>query len=69
MMGAADVAKAHFGDAIDVVEYKYTQKENIARCKAMGVKNLPCIYLNGQLRFSSLIPNRDELQRAIEALL
>ena len=69
MMGAADVAKAHFGDAIDVVEYKYTQKENIARCTAMGVKNLPCIYLNGQLRFSSLIPNRDELQRAIEALL
>ncbi|MCE5342731.1 MAG: uroporphyrinogen decarboxylase [Eubacteriales bacterium] len=69
MMGAANVAKAHFGPAIDVVEYKYTLKENIARCKAMGVKNLPCIYINGQLRYSSLIPSRDELQQAIEALL
>ena len=69
MMEAANVAKAHFGDAIDVVEYKYTRKENIARCKAMGVKNLPSIYLNGALRFSSLIPSREALEQAIEALL
>lgn len=69
MMEAANVAKAHFGDAIDLVEYKFTMKENIARCKAMGVKNLPSIYINGQLRFSSLIPSREALQQAIEAQL
>lgn len=69
MMEAANVAKAHFGAAIDVVEYKYTQKENIARCKAMGVKNLPSIYLSGKLAFSSLIPSREELQQAVEKLL
>jgi len=69
MMGAVNVAKAHFGSAIDVIEYKFTIKENIARCKEMGVKNLPCIYLNGKLRFSSLIPNKDELQQAIEAVI
>ncbi len=67
MMGAAAEAKARFGDRIDIVEYKYTLKENIARCKAMGVKNLPSIYINGQLAFSSLIPSREELDRAIEA--
>ena len=67
MMEAANVAKAHFGDTVDVVEYKFTRKENIARCKAMGVKNLPSIYINGELRFSSLIPNREALQHAIEA--
>lgn len=69
MMGAANVAKAHFGDAIDMVEYKFTLKENIARCVKMGVKNLPCIYINGQLKFSSIIPSKEELEAAIQAVL
>ena len=69
MMAAADIAKEHFGDAIDLVEYKFTQKENIARCMKMGVKNLPSIYINGALKFSSIIPSREELQTAIEAVL
>ncbi len=69
MMGAAETAKEHFGDQIDLVEYKFTIKENIARCIKMGVKNLPSIYINGELKFSSIIPNREELQGAIEAVL
>jgi uroporphyrinogen decarboxylase len=67
MMAAADIAKAHFGEAIDLFEYKFTEKVNIARCIKMGVKNLPSIYINGKLAFSSLIPSREELQTAIEA--
>lgn len=69
MMGAANVAKEHFGDAIDMVEYKFTKKENIARCVKMGVTNLPCIYINGKLKFSSIIPSKDELQTAIETAI
>lgn len=69
MMGAANVAKEHFGDAIDVVEYKFTKKENIARCKKMGVKNLPSIYVNGELKFSSIIPSKEELEAAIQEAL
>ena len=69
MMGAANEAKAHFGDAIDMVEYKYTIKENIARCKKMGVPNLPSMYINGELKYRSIIPSREELQAAIEAVL
>ena len=64
MLGAAAAAKEHFGDAVDMVEYKYTVKENIARCKAMGVQKLPSIYINGKLCFSSLIPSREELEKA-----
>ena len=45
MMGAANEAKVRFGDAIDMVEYKFTVKENIARCKKMGVAHLPSIFL------------------------
>lgn len=69
MMGAATDAKEHFGDAIDVVEYKYTEKESIARCKKMGVGKLPSMYLNGELAYSSIIPSREELYSKIEALL
>nr|MDD6336447.1 uroporphyrinogen decarboxylase family protein [bacterium] len=69
MMGAATTAKQHFGDAIDLVEYKFTEKQNIARCKKMGVPNLPSMYINGKLTFRSIIPSREELQQAIEAAL
>lgn len=65
MMGAAQKGKEHFGTGIDLVEYKFTEKENIARCKKMGVKNLPSIYINGKLAFSSIIPSREELFEAI----
>jgi len=69
MLGAALKGKEHFGNAIDLVEYKFTEKENIARCKKMGVKNLPSIYINGQLKFSSIIPSREELFAAIEQVM
>lgn len=69
MLGAAVVAKETFGDAIDMVEYKFTIKENIARCKKMGVKNLPSIYINGELKFASIIPSKEELEAAIRAVM
>lgn len=69
MMGAANVAKETFGDAIDMVEYKYTIKENIARCKKMGVTNLPSIYINGKLKFSSIVPSKEELDEAIKEVM
>jgi len=69
MWAAVRDAKAHFGDAIDIVEYKYTERENIARCKKMGVTNLPSLYINGELKYKSLIPERDELFAVIQDLL
>ena len=69
MMGAATAAKEEYGDKIDMIEYKFTKKENIARCKKMGVKNLPSIYINGELKFSSIVPSREELNAAIDAAI
>jgi len=69
MMGAAVAAKEHFGDKIDMIEYKFIEKENIARFKKMGVTNLPAIYINGKLKFSSIIPNKEELHKAVEEAL
>ncbi|MEI6578480.1 MAG: uroporphyrinogen decarboxylase family protein [Eubacteriales bacterium] len=69
MMGAANVIKDQYGDKIDLVEYKFTEKENIARCKKMGIAHLPSIYVNGQLKFSSIIPNKNEFTEVIEDAL
>jgi uroporphyrinogen decarboxylase len=65
MMDAANVAKRYFGDRIDLVEYKFTTKENIARAKKMGVPNLPSMYINGVLKFRSIIPSKSELNSSI----
>ncbi len=69
MMSAANEAKEAFGDSIDVVEYKFTLKENIARCVKMGVANLPSIYINGKLKFSSIVPSKEELDNAIKDVM
>ena len=61
MLAAAMQAKDEFGDAVDVIEYKYTVREDVARTKKMGVKKLPSIYINGEVKWSSIIPSRQEL--------
>lgn len=67
MFQSAMDARRDFGEGIDVVEYKATSKENIARMQKMGITQLPCIYINGELRFSSIIPGREALNREIAA--
>lgn len=65
MMAAANGAKERFGDSIDLIEYPITVKENIARVVKMGIKNLPCIFVNGELKYSSIIPSSKELDDTI----
>lgn len=69
MWASACDAKEAYGDKIDVVEYKYTTREGIARCKKMGVKNLPSLYINGKLYYASIIPSREEFFAEIDKLL
>jgi len=62
---AAERAVEELGDAVRMVEYKITTPENIARMQKMGLKNLPSMLINGELRFSSIIPGNSELIAAI----
>lgn len=66
MFQSALDARREYGDGIDVVEYKATNLENIVRAQKVGVTQLPSIYINGELKFSSIIPSREALNRAIE---
>lgn len=60
-------AKKEFGEGIDVVEYKATSLENIVRAQKMGVKQLPSIYINGELAYESIIPSREALTERIRS--
>ena len=66
MVGAVAAAKRELGDKMEYVEYKILEPENIARVMKLGLKNLPAIVINGQLKFSSIIPSKKELIAAIE---
>ena len=69
MLAAATRAADALPGKMDLVEYKITRPENIARLMRMGVKNLPAILINGELKFSSLIPGQHELLAAIQPYL
>jgi uroporphyrinogen decarboxylase len=66
MFGSAKRAAERYPGEVDLIEYKITRPENLTRVKKMGVKNLPSIYINGKLKFSSIIPNNRELVEEIE---
>ncbi len=64
MLGAAQRAVAQIraqGAELDLVEYKFTRPENVARVVKMGIQKLPSLYVNGQLKYSSVIPSNREL--------
>jgi uroporphyrinogen decarboxylase len=69
MLDAAVRAAQVLNNEVEMVEYKITKPENIARMMKMGIKNLPCILINGELRFSSLIPSQRDLIDAIKEYL
>lgn len=69
MLGAAQEAAQHFGDRIDMVEYKMTTRENIARAGKMELSSIPSICVNGRLKFASIIPPRRDLFAEIEKVL
>jgi len=69
MKAAADQMAEQFGTKVEIVEHKITQPENIARLGKLGVANLPTIVINGAPRFVSVIPNREELARAVSEVV
>jgi len=69
MMNMANDVKAFFKEKIDMVEYKFIYKENIARAKKMQLSHLPALLLNGKLEYSSIIPNKEELIEKIKKLI
>ncbi len=66
MLNAAQRAVSEMGGQAVLTEYKFTKAENVARVMKMGVKNLPSLYINGELKYSSIIPSNRELLEEIK---
>ena len=69
MLATALDAKAKFGDKIELIEHRFIRRESVARAKKLHVEHLPCILINGQVRWSSIIPNKEELINEIKRVL
>lgn len=69
MWAVALDAQNEFGDKIEVIEIRYNTPENIARIQKMGVAQLPSLYINGELKYSSIIPSQEELFKEVEKCL
>jgi len=53
-------------DYADYRVYKYNNREDIARTRKMGLTNLPTMCINGQPKYVSIIPSKQELICAIQ---
>jgi len=69
MLAAAQEVANELGDRVEMVEYKFTVPENIARIHKLGITNLPSILINGVLKYSSIIPSHRELLAAVSEYL
>jgi uroporphyrinogen decarboxylase len=47
-------------------EHKLSEKEALAMMKALNVKQLPSIVIDGEIVFESVVPNREQLLNAIK---
>ncbi len=69
MLATALDAKTEFGDRIELIEHRFIKRESVARAKKLHVEHLPCILINGQVKWSSIIPNKEELMNEIKRVL
>jgi uroporphyrinogen decarboxylase len=61
MTKVATLAAQQLNGKVDMVEHKITEPENVSRVMQLGITNLPAILINGELKYSSIIPSLPEL--------
>ncbi|MEG0156686.1 MAG: thioredoxin family protein, partial [Anaerovoracaceae bacterium] len=67
MLAAVEDAFDEMKDIAEYRVYKYFIKEDIARTAKMGIANLPTMCINGEQKYISIIPSREELIEAVRA--
>jgi uroporphyrinogen decarboxylase len=69
MLGAAQRVTNEMAGQVEMIEYKFTKRENVARVIRMGIANLPSILINGELKYSSIIPSNEEFIAEVKKFL
>ena len=65
MLKLVEDAHDKFKDFAEYIEYKLTVKGTIPRVKKMGLKNLPAICVDGDIKWVSIIPSEEEFLNVI----
>lgn len=68
-MAVANNAAAKFGDKVKVVERSIMDKESLAFMAKVGLKNVPAICINGEVKHISLLPTVEDLQEEIATFM
>ncbi len=66
MLAAGQSAMDVLGDAVDFKEYRYNRPDDIARIRKQGIECLPSLYINGEMKYPSIIPGTEELVAVIK---
>jgi len=65
MMEAVKEACAEFGDKVVYKEHKVKFKESVVCMLKLGVKNIPTICIDGEIKYVSIIPDVEVLKKSI----
>jgi MtaA/CmuA family methyltransferase len=65
VMEAVRSAAQPFGDRVKVLEHKIKQKESVVCMLELGVKNIPTIVIDGQIKYVSIIPEVEVLRSTL----
>lgn len=66
VMEAVKTAVEPFGDRVQYVEHKIKEKASVACMLKLGVKNIPTIVIDGQIKYVSIIPDVEGLKQSIQ---
>ena len=66
MVGAVNKAASHLSKPVQVKEHRISSREGLAAMNKLGVKNIPTICIDGEIAFSSMIPDQKSLITRIE---
>ena len=69
MLAAAESACKVLGNKIDFKEYRYNTPEDIARMQKQEISCLPSIYINGEIKYPSIIPGTEELVEVLKSYM
>jgi uroporphyrinogen decarboxylase len=69
MVDAVHRAVKHLGRPVIVTEHRISTREGISAMTRLGVKKIPTICIDGEVAFSSIIPDQNTLAERIAASL
>jgi uroporphyrinogen decarboxylase len=69
MYEAVIKASKDFGDKVKVIEHKISTKEGLGYMMKLGISSIPTICIDGEVAFSSIIPDQESLKKSFRERL